>query len=100
MTIPASLADAFARLTSDAQHAVGRDYEARVKSLAFAYMAWFLFGWHYIYLRRTGMQIAFWLTFGGLAMWWVVDAFRLPGLVQRLNEDTARELMVQHRALS
>ena len=100
MSVPASLLPAYQRLSPEAQLAVDRDYAARAKDLGFAYLAWFLLGWHYLYLRRVGLQIAFWFTFGGVMVWWFIDAFRLPGIVRRLNEDTARELMVQHRALS
>lgn len=100
MTIPDSLASAYSRLPLEAQAAVDRDYRLRAKSPITAYLAWFFLGWHYLYLRRVGLQIAFWVTFGGFLVWWLIDAFRVPGLVARLNEDTARELMVQHRALS
>jgi hypothetical protein len=66
----------------------------------FAYLAWLLFGWHYLYLRRVGLQLAFWVTLGGFGIWWLVDLFRVAGLVNRMNEDMARELMVQYKALN
>jgi TM2 domain-containing membrane protein YozV len=100
MMIPDSLRSSFERQPIQVQDAVSRDYNARAKSLALAYVAWLLLGWHYLYLRRLGHQIAFWLTVGGFFVWWFVDAFRIPGMVRQLNEDIARELMVQHRALT
>jgi TM2 domain-containing membrane protein YozV len=100
MGIPASLNPVFEKLSPEAQISVRRDYHARKKSMLFAYLAWFFFGWHYLYLRRTGLQIAFWLTFGGFLIWWCIDLFRVAGLVNRMNEDTARELMVQYKALN
>ncbi len=100
MSIPTSLNPVFEKLSPDAQIAVKRDYELRKKSVAFAYFAWLFLGWHYLYLRRVGLQIAFWLTVGGFFIWWFIDLFRVAGLVSRMNEDTARELMVQYKALS
>lgn len=100
MTVPASLQPAFERLPAESQSAVQRDYTRRTKSMAVAYLAWLFLGWHYLYLRRGWVQLAFWLTGGGLFIWWVIDVFRVAGMVRRMNEDTARELMVQHKALS
>jgi hypothetical protein len=100
MSIPTSLNPVFERLSPEAQISVRRDYRARSKSMFFAYLAWFLFGWHYLYLRRVGLQVAFWVTLGGFGIWWFVDLFRVAGLVNRMNEDMARELMVQYKALN
>ena len=100
MGLPAAIKVAQTKLDPKMQYAFARDYSKRKKSLLFAYLAWFLLGWHYLYLKRVGLQFASWLTLGGFFVWWLLDFFRLPGLVRRLNEDTARELMVQYRAMS
>jgi hypothetical protein len=52
-----------------------------------------LLGWHYLYLRKGGLQILFWLTLGGLAVWWLLDIFRLPGLVRNYNRRVAVHVM-------
>jgi TM2 domain-containing membrane protein YozV len=98
--IPVSLYPVFAKLPTDAQMLVKHAYDRREKSILVAYIAWFFIGWHYLYLRRVGLQIAFWLSCGGFFVWWFVDLFRIPGMVSRLNEDTARELMVQYKTLN
>ncbi len=100
MSMPVSLRPMFASLEPATQIAVKADYDRRAKSLVIAYTAWLFMGWHYLYLRRVGLQFAFWLTLGGFAVWWLIDAFRLPGIVRSMNEDVARELMVQYKALS
>ena len=100
MGLPAAVKAAQTKLDPKMQKLFAREYSKRKKSLLFAYLAWFLLGWHYLYLKRVGLQFAFWVTLGGLFVWWLLDFFRLPGLVGRLNEDTARELMVQYRAMS
>ncbi|MEI7775954.1 MAG: TM2 domain-containing protein [Verrucomicrobiota bacterium] len=100
MSVPSSLRPIFESLPPAVQISVRRDYDARAKSTLFAYIAWFLLGWHYLYLKRTGLQIAFWLTAGGFGIWWLVDFFRVHGMVRKLNEDLARELMVQYKSLT
>lgn len=90
----------FEHLSPSAQVMVKRDYGDRRKSCSAAYCAWFFLGWHYLYLRRPGLQFAFWLTLGGFGVWWFIDVFRVAGIVRRMNEDLARELMVQYKTLT
>ena len=69
------------------------EYRRRSKELAIAYLFHvFLFA-HYGYLGRWGLQIAFWLTAGGIMIWWLVDIFRLPGMVREYNDWIALRLL-------
>ena len=100
MALPSSVTIALAKLEPEFQQAFQREYSKRRKSLFMAYVAWFLLGWHYLYLGKIGLQFAFWFTAGGFLVWWVLDFFRLPGVVSRLNEDTALELMTQIKTMA
>lgn len=101
MSIPATMMPVFESLNPDVQVRVERDYERRKKSMVAAYLAWLFLGWHYLYLRRVGMQFAFWLSCLILIgfVWWFVDLFRVAGMVTSMNEDLARQLMVEYKAL-
>ena len=101
MGIPATLMPVFESLSPDVQIRVSRDYERRRKSKLFAYIAWLTLGWHYLYLRRVGLQFAFWVSIIIVIgfVWWFVDLFRVGGLVDEMNEDLARQLMVEYKAL-
>lgn len=99
MGLPYPVRFSYEQLDRRTQSAFMRDYRLRQKSLVFAYLAWIMLGWHYLYLRRVPLQFAFWFTMGGFFVWWAIDVFRIPGLVVRLNEDTARELMAEYRAM-
>ena len=48
-------------------------------------------GLHHFYLRRPGWGVLYMLTFGCLAIGWIVDFFRLPSLVRETNEAAERE---------
>jgi TM2 domain len=98
--LPAAVKIAESKLDPKLRKAFNRDFARRRKSLIAAYLAWFLLGWHYLYLGRIGLQFAFWFTLGGIGLWWLMDFFRLPGIVTRLNEDMARELMAQYRIMA
>jgi TM2 domain-containing membrane protein YozV len=81
------------------------------KSTGLAYVLWFFLGGlgvHRFYLGQTGsgvamaiISIASWLTvvlgigLVGLAVigiWWLVDAFLIPGIATRVNQDLATRL--------
>ncbi len=77
-----------AELPPEAQEAFWDEYRRRARAIGVAYVFWLLFS-HYGYLRRWGRQVVFWATVGGLLVWWLVDLFRLPRLVEEYNRDTA-----------
>lgn len=61
-------------------------YSGRKRSLKLAYVCLLFFpGTHYAFLNRWQMQLLFWLTLGGAFIWWIVDMFRLPKLVEQTN---------------
>lgn len=68
------------------------EYRRQRKSLLIAYLC-FLAGLHYLYLGQTGMWLAYFLTGGGCSVWALVDLFRVPGLIQRYNEDRQMALV-------
>lgn len=72
-------------------------YEAHRKSTGASYLLWFFLGFlgaHRFYLGRTGTGIAqllMCLTVVGiipLAFWWLIDGFRIPGMVREENIKT------------
>jgi TM2 domain-containing membrane protein YozV len=86
-------------------------YDAAKKSAVTAYLLWFfLAGWgvHRFYLGRVGSGLIMaiivalsWITvavgigFLGLAIigvWWLIDAFLIPGIVVRANQELANRL--------
>jgi TM2 domain len=99
MTIPHSVSTALNSLPVDQQRNFRRDWRRREKKLGMAYLAWLLLGWHYLYLGRVGVQFAFWFTLGFLVIGWFVDFFRLPGMVRQMNEDNARNLMMEYKMM-
>lgn len=100
LVIPARVASSLSRtvreqlayLTPDQQRAFLWRYRAQAKSPVVA-LAFLPLGWHYLYLRKRGLQVLFWLTLGGLAAWWVLDFFRIHKLVRDYNRRVAMHVM-------
>jgi TM2 domain-containing membrane protein YozV len=74
-------------------------YDANKKSVGASYLLWFFlgyFGAHRFYLGRTGsglvqllLALVGWLPYLAgwaiLFLWWVVDAFLIPGIATKAN---------------
>lgn len=56
------------------------------------YIFWFL-NFHYAYVKKWWLLLLFLLSFGGVAIWWVVDLFRLPTILREYNKAKAEELL-------
>jgi TM2 domain-containing membrane protein YozV len=84
-----SLAD----LPASRQEEFLEEYRRRAKSPAPGHILWLLLGFHHIYLRKWGTQFLFWITVGGLWIWWIVDLLRIAGMVRDYNKDIATDVM-------
>lgn len=86
-------------------------YDAAKKSLAVTYLLWWFlgtFGAHRFYMGRTGSAIAMlvitllsfplalifigFIGFMLIGVWWIVDAFLIPGIVRGFNTQLAAHL--------
>lgn len=92
-TLPAVVRNSLAELSVGRQEEFLEEYRRRAKSAAPAYALWLLVGLHYLYLRKWDLQFFFWLTAGGLLLWWLVDLFRVAGMVRDYNRDIATDVM-------
>jgi hypothetical protein len=98
--LPRMVSNELATLSPDSAMAFREEYRRRSKSTAVCYLLWLCLGWHYAYLRKWGIQVLFWLSAGGLIIWWLIDLFRIPGLIENYNRDTAIAAMRDLKAIS
>ena len=96
-SLPPSVQHALAQMDVQSQNAFFFEYQAKQKSVVVARLLSFLLGWHYIYLRKTGMQFLYWASwFFGFwpgFIWWIVDIVRMGTKVAVANELVAREIL-------
>lgn len=50
-------------------------------------------GLHYAYLGKVWLTLIFLITFGGFGLWWVVDVFRVFGMVREHNRSVAIQVL-------
>jgi TM2 domain-containing membrane protein YozV len=91
--LPASVQNAVARMDTVAQAAFFNELDKKRKKVAISYFAWILFGFHYLYNGKVGLQFAYWFTLGGFGFWSFADLFRMPSIVRSSNEMIARNAL-------
>lgn len=75
-------------------------FNRKRKNMTSGYISWLLLGSHYAYLGRWGLQVLHWGTFGMMGMWWLLDAVRLPRLIQGHNRDLATSVLRDIKLIS
>ena len=68
------------------------EFRRKAKSKGVGFLLW-LFGLHYAYVAKWGLLIAFLFTMGGFFIWWIVDLFRVPGIIRDYNKDVAMDVL-------
>lgn len=100
-SLPAMVRNELAKMPAQKQEEFVEEYKRKAKSTGVAYLFLLLIlSMHYGYLNKWGLQIVFWLTAGGLGFWWIIDIFRLSGLVKNHNKDVATDTMRNLKAMS
>jgi hypothetical protein len=98
--VPERVRGELAALPASTRAAFDEAFRRRARSTTTAYVTWILVGGQYGYVGRWALQILFWVTLGGLMVWWVVDLFRIPGMVRRYNERVSHDILESLRTRS
>lgn len=69
------------------------EYQYRRRDPLIAVLLAIFLGMHYAYRREWGLQVAFWFTFGGLGVWWIIDMVRIHSATRRDNRNAARSVV-------
>jgi len=98
--LPAMVRNELVKLTPQRQEEFVEEYRRKAKSTGPAYLLWLLLGWHYAYVRKWGIQVLFWVSVGGLFVWWFIDLFRISGMIRDYNKDVAVDVLRNLKALA
>lgn len=81
---------------SDVQMLAYKDrYRDQAKSMRIGYLYWLSFGSHYLYVKRYWTQAIFWLTFGGLFGWYLLDFALMYFVVDSYNRQISFQIIDQ-----
>ena len=68
------------------------EYARRRKNTALYVVLAIIFPIQLVLLGRLGLQLIFWLTGGGMFIWWVIEWFLTPKRVREYNDKVATEI--------
>lgn len=102
--LPAMVRTELVGLPASDQEAFVEEFNRKSKGLFGTYICSIIY-FHYAFLGRWGMTGLMWLvalvTIGiGGVIWWVIDLFRIPGLVRDYNRDLAITVMRNFKAVT
>ena len=66
--------------------------QSKLKSTGKAYLYFFFFGAHFLYLGKFFFQLLFWFTLGGLGIWALFDLFTLTVKVNMHNDSIFQKI--------
>lgn len=98
--LPSMVQQSLAKLTPEQQHAFVEIYSRRRKSLGLMMFFAIIFPIQLFLLDKIGLGIVFWLTGGGLWVWYVIEIFLTPGRVRTYKQDLAAAVMRDLKIIS
>ncbi|MEH0154528.1 DUF4178 domain-containing protein [Limibacter armeniacum] len=98
--LPFDVASKLSELPEEAQMEFTYEMSRQEKNLPLAYFLHFMIMGSYGYQNKWLLQLLFWVTFGGLGVWWLALWFLIPGQIRRTNRKNAykviRRLMLKY----
>ncbi len=94
--LPASTVAILKDMPVKAKIAFWDEYNSSKRNVLIAYLLHILpspFSFTYAYLGKWGKQIAYFMTLGGLGVWWLANLFRIPGLVRKYNTELSDRIL-------
>ena len=75
-------------------------YNQRYLKKSTAWILFLLLGWSYGSMDKIGMQILFYLTFGGFGIWTLYRLFTLNGAIKEYNKKIAAEVGMDNQEMA
>lgn len=82
------------------QLAFAEEFTRKKKSPALARWVLLPFGMHYAYTGRVLLTLVYLITFGGFGIWWLIDLFRVRGMVREYNRSIAIRVLSDIQVLN
>lgn len=88
--LPSSVKNALGQMSREDQSVFEEEFKKKMKNPVLMLVLAIFFPIHYFMLGKIGLGIAFWISWGGFFIWYLIDIFRIWGMTQNYNEDLAK----------
>lgn len=99
-TLTTTVKSALSKMSTEEQMMFQEQYERKSKGSGLMIFLAIFFPIQLLLLGKIGIGIAFWLTCGGLGIWWLIEIFLAPKRVREYNEDIATKILTDIKILS
>jgi hypothetical protein len=92
-TLPSSVKQALSKLPTEIQSTFEDEYKRKYKNKTVMLLLAIFFPIQHFLLGKVGMGILFFITLGGLWVWWVIEIFLAIPRTRTFNEDLAKTIL-------
>lgn len=98
--LPVTVKSALAKMSAQDQSMFQEEFEKKRKSSGLMLVLAIFFPIQLFLLGKTGLGIAYWVTGGGMGIWWVVELFLTGKRVREYNEDVATKILTDIKIMN
>jgi len=94
--LPATVQEAYQQLPAVLQKEFLEEYRLCRHNVLVGLLLWAVpppFSCHNLYGKRIFLQFIYTISVGGLFLWWIIDFFRVPAIVEEYNRNQARKVL-------
>ena len=96
---PPAVQSAISNMTDEQKTTFQNSYDQQKKNKKLLVILSILFPIQLFLFGKTGLGVVFWLTFGGVGIWWIIEIFRTPKKVDEFNDQLALKIASQIKSL-
>lgn len=94
-TLEPATKEAVALMATDRQRQFQTEFGKRMRHADAMVLLAIFFPIQLFFLRKVALGVVFWLTLGGLGVWWITEWFLTPWRVRTVNNEIAQELLAE-----
>ena len=94
-TLDSATREAVALMSADRQGQFQTEFGKRMRHADAMVLLAIFFPIQLFFLRKVALGAIFWLTLGGLGVWWIIEWFLTPGRVRTVNNEIAQEILAE-----
>ena len=91
--LPSTVKTALSKIEENQQQQFEEDYKRKRRSPGVMLALAILFPIQHFLEGKVGLGILYWLSLGGLGVWYVIDAVLIWGRTKRHNEETGKNIL-------
>ena len=98
--LPTTVKSALSKMSTEDQSMFQEQFGRKCKGSGLMLILAIFFPIQLFMLGKTGLGIAYWLTGGGMGIWWVIEIFITGKRVREYNEDVATKTLTDMKIMS